>query len=214
MMKLHSFVFNDFEENTYILYDEVIRQCIIIDPGNNGTAENGEMAAFIEGHQLQPIQLINTHCHIDHVLGNAWVQSKYGLYPVAHRGEIPVLASCERVAQMYGIPYIPSPPIADFLDEGNIVQLGDNKLEVLFCPGHSPASICLYWKEGKLLIAGDVLFHRSIGRTDLPGGDYDTLIESINSRLMVLPDDVEVYPGHGIPTTIGEERSFNPFLNP
>ena len=97
---------------------------------------------------------------------------------------------------MYGIPYIPSPPIADFLEEGQVVQLGENALQVLFCPGHSPASICLYWKEGKLLIAGD------------------TLIESINNKLMGLPNDVAVYPGHGIPTTIGEERSFNPFLNP
>ena len=162
--------------------------------------------------KLKPVRLINTHCHIDHVLGNAWVLKQYGLYPEAHRGEIPVLQSCERVAQMYGIPYIPSPPIASFLEAGDTISLGDQLLDVLFCPGHSPASICLYWKAGKLIIAGDVLFHRSIGRTDLPGGDYDTLIESIETQLMVLEDDVTVYPGHGIPTTIGDERRFNPFL--
>lgn len=211
-MKLHSFVFNDFEENTYILYDGHEGDCIIIDPGNNGTAENGELLAFITDQKLKVTRLINTHCHIDHVLGNAWVQSQFGVYPEAHRGEIPVLQSCERVAQMYGIPYIPSPPIASFIEEGDQIMLGQQVLDVLFCPGHSPASICLYWKEGKMLIAGDVLFHRSIGRTDLPGGDYDTLIESIETRLLVLPDDVAVYPGHGIPTLIGDERRFNPFL--
>ena len=211
-MKLHSFVFNDFEENTYLLYDGEGSDCIIIDPGNNGTAENGELMAFITKHQLKVNRLINTHCHIDHVLGNAWVNKQFDVYPEAHRGEIPVLESCERVAQMYGIPYIPSPPIASFLQEGDTITLGNQILEVLFCPGHSPASICLYWRNGKLLIAGDVLFHRSIGRTDLPCGDYDTLIESIETKLMSLPDDVVVYPGHGIPTNIGDERRFNPFL--
>lgn len=211
-MKLHSFVFNDFEENTYLLYEEEGSDCIIIDPGNNGTAENGELMAFITENQLRVSRLINTHCHIDHVLGNAWVNKQFDVYPEAHRGEIPVLESCERVAQMYGIPYVPSPPIASFLQEGDTIALGNQILEVLFCPGHSPASICLYWRNGKLLIAGDVLFHRSIGRTDLPGGDYDTLIESIETKLMALPDDVVVYPGHGIPTNIGDERRFNPFL--
>ena len=211
-MKLQSFVFNDFEENTYLLYDGEGSDCIIIDPGNNGTAENGELMAFITKHQLKVNRLINTHCHIDHVLGNAWVNKQFDVYPEAHRGEIPVLESCERVAQMYGIPYIPSPPIASFLQEGDTITLGNQILEVLFCPGHSPASICLYWRNGKLLFAGDVLFHRSIGRTDLPGGNYDTLIESIETKLMSLPDDVMVYPGHGIPTNIGDERRFNPFL--
>lgn len=213
-MNIHSFVFNDFQENTYLLYDTQSSECIIIDPGNNGTAENAELAAFISDHKLNPVRLINTHCHIDHVLGNAFVLQQYQLYPEAHRGEISVLASCERVAQMYGIPYVPSPPIASFLEEGDVVALGSHSLEVLYCPGHSPASICLYWEEGKLLIAGDVLFHRSIGRTDLPGGDYDTLIQSIRTKLWVLPEDVTVYPGHGIPTNIGDEKRFNPFLNP
>jgi hydroxyacylglutathione hydrolase len=210
-MYIKSFTFNDFQENTYLLYDDT-KECIIIDPGCNGTSECQQLSIFIENNQLKPKRLINTHCHIDHVLGNAYVANKYSLILEAHSGEIPVLESGIRVSQMYGIPYQPSPHIGLFLDENMIVDFGHQKLSILFCPGHSPASICLYNEIEKQLIAGDVLFNRSIGRTDLPGGDYDTLINSIQTQLMTLPDDVVVYSGHGIPTTIGEERNQNPFL--
>jgi glyoxylase-like metal-dependent hydrolase (beta-lactamase superfamily II) len=147
------------------------------------------------------------------VLGNDFIANKYGLTLEAHAGEVPVLASCERVAMMYGIPYSKSPEIGFFLSEGDEIAVGNISLKVLFCPGHSPASICLYSENDKKLIAGDVLFHRSIGRTDLPGGDYNTLINSIETKLWPLPDSVNVYPGHGIPTTIGFEKRENPFLN-
>ncbi|MBK8701359.1 MAG: MBL fold metallo-hydrolase [Saprospiraceae bacterium] len=212
-MNVKSFVFNDFQENTYVVYDDKSLECLIIDPGCNGTAETRMLTAFIDEHHLKPVRLINTHCHIDHVLGNAYVSQTYGLYPEAHRGEIPVLASCERVAEMYGIPYMPSPHIASYLDEGDVLTLGEETLHILFCPGHSPASICLYSAKDAFVIAGDVLFHRSIGRTDLPGGDYDTLIDSIKTKLFPMPDHTVVYSGHGIPTQIGDEKKHNPFLN-
>ncbi|MFM2393682.1 MAG: hypothetical protein RLZZ546_1664 [Bacteroidota bacterium] len=212
-MTIHSFTFNDFQENTYIIIDEDTKNCIIVDPGCNGTAENFTLSSFIDKNDLTPIQLINTHCHIDHVLGNQFVADKYGIELTAHQGEVVVLSSCERVAKMYGIPFVGSPPVMHFLEDGDIVKLGKYDFEVLLCPGHSPASICLYNAYSKILIAGDVLFHRSIGRTDLPGGNYDTLIESIKTKLWHLPKDTKVYSGHGPHTTIGEEILYNPFLH-
>ena len=213
MIKIHSFTFNDFEENTYIVIDDQSNECLIIDPGCNGTAENGQILSYITENGLKPIRLINTHCHIDHILGNNFISRTFGLTLEAHAGEIPVLLSGEKIAQMYGIPYVLSPQIGKFLDESQSVLLGKHEWKILFCPGHSPASICLYHEGSESLIAGDVLFHRSIGRTDLPGGDYDTLINSIRTKLFTLPPNTKVYPGHGIPTTIGEEQQYNPFLN-
>jgi hydroxyacylglutathione hydrolase len=212
-MKIQYFTFNDFQENTYIVYDDISKKCIIIDPGNSNSRENSILKKFIEEHQLLPKKLINTHCHIDHILGNDYVANQYGLPLESHAGEVPVLDAGERVAQMYGIAYTTSPPITKFLEEGDTVLLDNLSFKILFCPGHSPASICLYSEAAKTLIAGDVLFHRSIGRTDLPGGDFNTLINSIKSKLFVLSDDTIVYPGHGISTTIGEEKKMNPFLN-
>lgn len=212
MLKIKQFTFNDFQENCYLVYEGVSKECIIFDPGCNGTAENNTLTTFIEDNKLKPTMLINTHCHIDHVLGNKMVSETYKLPLQAHKGEVPVLESCTMVANMYGIPYVSSPDISIFLDEENKIVLGEYNFHILFCPGHSPASLCFYNKDSKTLIAGDVLFHRSIGRTDLPGGDYDTLIRSIKNKLLVLPEDTIVYPGHGITTTIGDEKRWNPFL--
>jgi hydroxyacylglutathione hydrolase len=211
-MKIKTFVFNAFQENTYILYDDT-KECIIIDPGCSDSRERQELAAFIEKNELTPVALVNTHCHIDHILGNEYVSKKYDLILQAHIGEEVVLKNGEMVAQMYGMSYIPSPPITQHLEPGTSLEFGNQSLEILFCPGHSPASICFYNKGQGKLIAGDVLFHMSIGRSDLPGGDHNTLIKSIITQLMPLPDETMVYPGHGIPTTIGNERLHNPFLN-
>ncbi len=211
-MKIKTFVFNDFQENTYILIDEETKECIIVDPGCNGTAEREQLSIYIENNGLKPVRLLNTHCHIDHILGNAYVSEKYSLPLEAHAGEIPVLMRGEQSASMFGIPYVKSPEIALFLDESQTIEFGSQSLSILLCPGHSPASICFYNAKVNKLIVGDVLFNRSIGRTDLPGGDYDTLINSIEKKLWPLPDETLVYPGHGIPTTIGEEKEFNPFF--
>ena len=211
MMEVAVFTFNEFSENTYLLYDAT-KACIIVDPGCNTAEEQQLFSDFIETNGLKPEKLINTHCHIDQVLGNRYVFEKYGLELIAHKGEIPVLAAADISSKIYQISYDPSPEITVFLEEGEFVEFGDTRLEVLFTPGHSPASISLFHRESKQIIAGDVLFQGSIGRTDLPGGDFDTLIASIKNKLFPLGEDVIVYSGHGPSTTIGNEQKLNPFL--
>lgn len=167
---------------------------------------------FISANKLKPVRLINTHCHIDHILGNAFLAEEYNLSLEIHEGELPVLQTGMTIAGMYGIPYQTSPEPKAFLKAGDEVMLGGQALKILFTPGHSPASICLYNEKDKWVIGGDVLFYESIGRTDLPGGNFNALINSIRTQLFTLPDDVVVYPGHGQETRIGYERMFNPFL--
>lgn len=210
-MKVGQFTFNAFQENTYILYDDS-SECVIIDPGCNNDSERNQLVQFIEDKNLKPVRLINTHCHIDHVLGNKFVAEKYGLELEAHEGEIPVLDANEMVSSMYGIPYDGSPAIGKFIDADIDYPFGNTILKTIFTPGHSPASLSFYESESKVLIAGDTLFQMSIGRTDLPGGDYDTLIRNIKEKLLVLPEDTTVYCGHGPSTTIGKEKTTNPFL--
>lgn len=205
--------FNPVQENTYLVYDNDTRECIIFDPGCFTPAEENQLMKVIEERELKPVQLINTHCHFDHVFGNDFVMKKYGLKLGIHELEVPVLEMGPQVVQMYGMPPMtPSPPADYFIAEGDTIKLGENSFEVLFCPGHSPGSICFHNKADGYVIAGDVLFNGSIGRTDLPGGDHQTLIGSILTRLMPLADETIVWPGHGGNTTIGKERESNPFL--
>ena len=212
MSLVAKFTFNPFQENTYVLYDET-KKCIIIDPGCFTQNEKDQLVRFIEEKELQPVRLINTHCHLDHIFGNRFVAEKYDLELEIHRGEISVLEAAPKVSQQYGIPFPePSPDATKFLEEGDTIQFGDTELEVLFTPGHSPASVSFFCKKDKYLIAGDVLFRESIGRTDLPGGDFPTLISSIKNNFFPLDDDVKVYSGHMRATTIGHEKKFNPFL--
>ena len=212
MIKVKTFTFNAFQENTYVLYDETSKECFVIDPGCSNKTEDQELISFIEANGLVPSKLLNTHCHIDHVLGNQVIADQYNLSLESHRLEIPVLASCEQVSKMYGIPYRGSPDISQFHEEGDVFHLGDSKIKVLLTPGHSPGSICFYLEEEDVVIGGDVLFQGSIGRTDLPGGNYETLIRSIKTKLLPLPERTTVYPGHGPSTTIGKEKIANPFL--
>jgi len=204
--------FNDFQENMYLVYDNT-GECVIFDPGCNSVAEEEKLAKTIENKGLTPVRLINTHCHLDHVFGNHFVAKKYGLMLEIHKGEVPVLEAVPRVCEMYGIPMLhKSPDPGGFIETGDVIQFGDTELKVLFTPGHSPASLSFYCEKDKFVIAGDVLFMQSIGRTDLPGGDYDTLIRSIREQIFPLDDDVKVYPGHGLATTVGYEKLNNPFL--
>ncbi len=213
MAVVAEFCFNPFQENTYVVYEEK-GECIIIDPGCYTQAERQTLTDFILNANLTPVRLINTHCHLDHVFGNQFVMEKYGLGLEIHEGEIPVLESVPRVAEMYGIPNVsPSPAPTSFLNEGDTIKFGENsEFEVLFTPGHSPASISFYNRKESYVIAGDVLFQGSIGRTDLPGGDFNTLIDSIKSKILPLGDEVRVYSGHGPSTTVGVERTTNSFL--
>ena len=212
MMTVKSFTFNPYQENTYIVYDET-GQCLIIDPGMYSGDEQNTIARFISAEKLVAVQLLNTHCHIDHVLGNKWVYDTYGLLPQFHKGELPVLSAVPAYAPQMGFRYEVSPLPATFLPETGNISFGLSELELIFAPGHSPAHLCYYSSNDNFLIGGDVLFYESIGRTDLPGGDFDTLINSIRNNIFVLPDDCIVYPGHGPSTTIGHEKQYNPFLN-
>lgn len=212
MLKIQSFTFNPFQENTYILYNDQ-KECVIIDPGMYTASEQNQLDAFIKENQLKPIQLINTHCHIDHIFGNNYCVNKYRLELFIHKKEIPVLESGLQTAKIYGLNYDESPMATQFIDESNVIKIGNETLSIIFTPGHSPGSLSFYSQSNQFVIVGDALFFQSIGRTDLPGGDYDTLIESIQNQLMILPNETTVYSGHGTETTIGHEKLYNPFLN-
>jgi hydroxyacylglutathione hydrolase len=211
MISLQKFTFNPYQENTYVLFDET-RECVIIDPGMYESSEQNKLVAFVKEKGLNPVLLLNTHCHIDHVLGNKFVFDNWGLKPQCHQGELVVLHHVVSYAPQMGFDYELSPEPEVFLGETGTVEFGSSKLELIFAPGHSPAHLCFYAKEENFLIGGDVLFYSSIGRTDLPGGNHAQLINSIKTNLFVLPDDCEVYPGHGPSTTIGFEKKHNPYL--
>lgn len=210
-MQVKFFTFNDFSENTYILYDKS-KECIIIDPGCNNLSEQNELLDFINENNLKPVHLINTHCHIDHILGNKFIAQKFNLKLTAHKNENAVLKVGRQTASMYHIPYDISPDIEIFVDESDTIKFGNTVIDILFTPGHSPASISLINKDFNILISGDVLFQGSIGRTDLPGGNFETLTRVIRSKFFTLPDITVVYPGHGPYTTIGIEKRTNPFF--
>ena len=211
MLQVKKFTFNPYQENTYLLFDETM-QCAVIDPGMNNGVEQNTFLNFINANSLKPVLLLNTHCHIDHVLGNKWIFDTYGLKPQFHKGELPLLTAVPSYAPMQGIPYDVSPMPEIFLSETGKVDFGNSTLELISAPGHSPAHLCFYAKEENFLIGGDVLFYESIGRTDLPGGNFDQLISSIRNNIFKLPDDCKVYPGHGTATTILHEKEYNPFL--
>jgi hydroxyacylglutathione hydrolase len=212
MIKIQSFCFNPFQENTYILYDET-GDCVIIDPGCYNTAEQNVLVSFLETNKLKPVRLLNTHGHIDHVFGNKFIHDKYKLGLEIHEKDLTTLHSMMQVAHLYQLQAEASPEPASFLKEGTQVVFGNSLLDIVFTPGHSPGSVCFISAKDKLVIGGDVLFRESIGRTDLPGGNHQTLLESIQKQLFVLPDDYQVFPGHGSATTIGHEKQHNPFMN-
>jgi hydroxyacylglutathione hydrolase len=211
MLKVREFTFSPVQENTYVLYNEH-NKAIIIDPGCYFTAEQETLKMFIKDTGLEPVRLLNTHCHLDHVFGNKWVHETFGLELHIHRGEEQMLKMAPLSGDKWGLPFSNYQGPLHFLEEGDTIQLGNDALQVILAPGHSPASICFYCEAQQFLIGGDVLFRESIGRTDLPGGDHETLLNSIRTRLFALPDEVVVYPGHGESTTIGYEKENNPFL--
>ena len=210
-MQVAQFTFNEFSENTYVLFDET-KQCVIVDPGCYKASEQEELTRFIKDNELTPTMLINTHCHIDHILGNAFVANKYNIPLYMHKQEIETYEGTSRWAQLFGMVIEEIPNNRIYLNEGDEVAFGNTKLQVLFTPGHSVASLSFYEANTQQLISGDVLFYQSIGRTDLPGGNFDTLIQSIKTKLFTLPNETVVYSGHGPKTTIGTEKSTNPFL--
>jgi len=210
-MQIHYFTFNPFQENTYVLYDAT-RECIIVDPGCYSQEEKNELVRFITNAGLTPVKLVLSHGHIDHILGNSFIAGRYGLKVEMHAGDAAILKSAPVYGEMWGVRVEPSPDPSVWLKEGDEIRFGSTVLKIIFTPGHSPGSVCLYNEADRTLIGGDVLFFESIGRTDLPGGDPATLLQSIRSKLFTLPDEVRVFPGHGPDTTIGYEKQNNPFL--
>ncbi len=211
MLTVRQFTFNPLQENSYIVYNSK-GNAIIIDPGCYFTAEEETLSMFIDTHKLKIVQLINTHCHLDHVFGNSWVYKTFGTELFLHKNEEQVLAFAPISGEKYGLPFTNYEGPLHFLEEGNSIFLDDDELQILFTPGHSPGSISLYSKADNFVIVGDVLFSNSIGRTDLPGGNFDVLINSIRTQLFVLPNTTAVHCGHGNSTTIGVEKISNPFL--
>src|SRR6202012_3237337 len=201
-----------FQENTYVIADET-GACAIIDPGMHTADEQNAVANFIKENSLKPTILLNTHCHIDHVLGNKFIFDMYGLKPHFHQNEQAILEYAVPYAASAGLRYEPLLERGKYLPETGIIKVGDDtEFEILFVPGHSPGHICFYNHKENYLIGGDVLFRGSIGRTDMPGGDHDLLMRSIRKQILKLPDDCEVHPGHGPKTTIGHEIETNAYL--
>lgn len=212
MLKFESFVFNPFSENTYVVYDDT-KECVIIDPGCSNQAEEDRLFGFIDSHQLKPQMIINTHGHVDHVVGNPAVKKRYGIKVAAHPDVKNDFVQAQRHAAWLGLHFEKDIDLPDIdLEDGEIIKVGESTLEVISTPGHAIGSISLYAEIEGWVFTGDTLFCRSIGRTDLQGGNYEQLRTSIIERLFHLPDDTEVYAGHGESTTIFDERRYNMFL--
>ncbi|MCC5943956.1 MAG: MBL fold metallo-hydrolase [Bernardetiaceae bacterium] len=210
MIQVKKFTFNPFQENTYLLYDET-KAAVVIDPGCLELHEQAQLRDFVQANSLKVEALINTHCHIDHVLGNKFIKETYNVALQIPPKEVAILALAERSAIMYGMLGYEHTTHDELLAESGTFSFGNSELEILFVPGHAPGHLAFYAKEEGFCINGDVLFRQSIGRTDLPGGDHDTLLRSIREVMFALPDNTLVYTGHGPETTIGYEKANNPF---
>lgn len=211
MLTTQTFCFNPFQENTYVLSD-ANGDCVIIDPGCYSKDEQSELVEFISSHHLKPIAVWLTHCHIDHILGLRFCEKQWGLPYFLSAGEIPQLKAVEVYAPNYGFNDVELPAADGIVILQNEIMLGENRFEVLSVPGHSPDHLAFYHPASHQIWSGDVLFHQSIGRTDLPGGDFETLKHSIQTKLYSLPDQTTVFPGHGQQTTIGFEKTANSFV--
>jgi hydroxyacylglutathione hydrolase len=210
MLHVKLFTFNSFAENTYVIYDDT-KACAVVDPGCYGQHEQEVLSSFIEEHALRVTHLINTHAHIDHIVGNHYIQTTYNVQLALHQQEVPMLQVAIQYASSYGFTAYRPIEAEKLLTAGDTIQVGDTLLAVLHVPGHSPGHIALYNRQANVCLSGDVLFRGSIGRTDLPGGDHTLLLQSIHQQLFPLGDEVVVYPGHGPTTTIGKEKSTNVF---
>jgi len=211
MITVKTFVFNPFQVNTYLLFDET-GECVIIDPGCMEEYEEIQLLGFIETKKLRPVRLLNTHAHIDHIAGNKYISRKYNLTLEVHKDSLRFFRHAANHAETFGFIDFESIEPTGFISDSDIIRFGNSELKVLYTPGHADGSISFYSEKDGFVITGDVLFYLSIGRADLPSGNYKLLIESIQSKLLVLPENTLVYPGHGLSTTIGYEKKNNPFL--
>ena len=210
MISIETLVFNIFEENTYILHDET-KECVIIDPGCYKEDEEKYLLEFISNKTLKPVALLNTHCHIDHILGNHFVKNTFGIPLHIPFNEVNNLNSVKNYGSFYGFSNYKEVKADDLIEADQVIRFGESELKALYVPGHTEGHMVFVNEQEKFCIGGDVLFNGSIGRTDLPGGDFDTIIKSIHNTLFTLDDNTVVYPGHGPTTTIGNEKKSNPF---
>jgi len=211
MLQIETFTFNAFQENTYVIMNES-KDCWIVDPGMYDNSETNSFFSFIEENQLKPKAVINTHTHLDHIFGVQACKDKYSIPFLIHQKDQPVLNGATGSAMLFGFEFKPIPVADNYINEAEPLQLGSEQVDIKLSPGHSPGSVMFYYEAGGWLIGGDVLFHGSIGRTDLPGGSFEVLIQSIKTQVFTLPDETVVLSGHGPQTTIANERQYNPFL--
>lgn len=213
-MKIETFVFNPFMENTYLLYDGNNREAALIDAGCLYPEEQRKLAGFIEQKGLHLTCLLNTHLHLDHQFGNAYVTKNYGVKPQAAQADEFLISRLKEQTAAFGLVDVAleEQMLGDYLYDGQILNLCGTTCEVIVTPGHSPGGVCFYFPQEQIVFTGDSLFAGGIGRTDLPGGNYEELIRRLQQRIMVLPDATTVYCGHGPQTTIGIEKQTNPYL--
>ncbi len=211
MLKIKSFTFNPYQENTYLIFDDS-NEAVVVDPGNYEAYENELISNFIDENKLQLKKIILTHCHIDHCLGNKYLNEKYGAELLIPFDESDLYKNVENIATLFGFANYSHLDENKYLKEKDKIEFGNIKLDVLFLPGHSPGHLAFYYKNDNVCFSGDVLFYNSIGRTDLPGGDHDTLINSIKNKLFLLNPNTIIYPGHGQKTILKNEMKDNPFL--
>ena len=211
MGKIKKFIFNDFQVNTYLLYDESL-ECIIVDAACYKEKEKKELQDYIAENKLKIVRHINTHCHVDHIIGNAFIAEKYGIYPEYHEESVPFFLTAREIGSSFGYSIGKFPDPEGFIESGNNISYGNNNLKVLYTPGHAAGSICLYNEKEGFVVTGDVLFKDTIGRTDLPSGNFNLLMNSIREKLFTLPDKTIIYAGHGPETTIGYEKANNQFI--
>ena len=211
-MNFKTFIFSPFQVNSYVLFDNT-KECVIIDPANFFDNEHSQIDNFIEENGLTPTKIITTHNHLDHIFGAKYLTDKYNVDFMCHKDEVYWLDNFRSTCESYGISIdYDASAATSFINDGDIINFGNSKLQAVLVPGHSAGGLAFYAKNDELLFCGDILFQGSIGRTDLPGGNFEQLISGVKSKLFTLPDTTVVYPGHGLKTTIGEEKKSNPFF--
>lgn len=211
-MEIAKLVFNPLQENTYVVWDST-KECIIIDAGNASAREDRMLSDFIEERSLKPVMAVNTHGHFDHAMGVQYVKSTYGVPFALSFADKVLVEQGAAHAMMFGLetPNMPEEVETD-LSQSDVIRFGETELKVIPAAGHTPGGVALYNEQEGVLFTGDTLFRESIGRTDLPGGDYTALMNSILHNIIPLGDEVKVYPGHGESTNIGHESLYNPFV--
>lgn len=212
MIKIKTFEFNPFSENTYVVWDDISKEAILIDPGCYSSDEEKLLKSFIINNSLIPKYLINTHCHIDHILGNKFIKSEFDILFYAPDGDLFLLKGLKQQSEMFGLSADDSPLPDERLDEDVELKIGEENFNLIYTPGHTPGGHCIVNYKHKIIFSGDLLFYESIGRTDLPGGDYNAITHSLVNKIMKLDGKFVVYPGHGQTTTINYEKSNNPFI--